>query len=174
MCGRICVSRFAVVVALGASLHKKMLDSITSFNIHPPLSSFPFALLSVVVFLEIISAIKKSEVLRKAITVNLCIAAISVICAFFSGYQAENLYKVENEKLAEIITYHHNLGRFLLFTLLACVITYFAAIKGRYNRKLFFAAYYLLLALCFALVILSGYIGGEMVFKHGIGVTNGN
>lgn len=147
-----------------------MISYLTSINYHPPLTAFPFALICIVAILEILSLFSNSELFRKAIFVNLCATLLSVIAAFFSGYQADSLFITDDAELRSRIAFHHNIGRLLLFSVIACVAFYYASIRASYNKTFFSFAYYFLLFLCFCLVLYTGYLGGELVFIHGVGV----
>ena len=142
-----------------------------AYNFHPPLVSFPFALISVVVILELILLFYRSEIIAKAITVNLIFIVLTVVAAFFSGYQAMELANVKSDFLQDLVAYHHNMGRLLLFSTLACFVMYLAAQKASKRKILFSLTYKLLLLLCFTLVIFTGYLGADLVFSHGIGVA---
>lgn len=90
-------------------------SEIFSYNFHPPLASFPFALLFIIFFSEAINLRRKSEFLRNLTGINLTLASLFVIITFFSGYQAAEKLNIQNENLQSVISYHHNAGRILMF-----------------------------------------------------------
>lgn len=147
-----------------------------NFNFHPPLASFPVALLSVIFFLEILLISRLfsrwGSVLRHTVTVNIILATIAVIATFFSGYRAMDLAILETSRLQDAVAYHQNLGRLLLFSMLACFAFYVISHKAQYLKNFFWMGYYLLLLLCMMLVIFTGYIGGDLVFTHAVGVRS--
>jgi len=138
-------------------------------NLHPPLTAFPLALLVLVVALEIYSRCRGAD-WRKPIEFVLVLMVIAVVAAFFSGYQAsdgaDRTFLVPDEAISR----HHTIGRFLLFLSVPCAALRFVATRARYNARGFDAAYGIVLVICLGLVVYAGYLGGELVFKHGAGV----
>lgn len=140
-----------------------------AINLHPPLTAFPLALLVLVVALEIYSRYRRED-WRKPIEFVLVLMVVAVVAAFFSGYQAsdgaDRTFLVPDEPISR----HHTVGRFLLFLSLPCAALRFVATRARYNARGFDVAYGIVLAVCLGLVVYTGYLGGELVFKHGAGV----
>ena len=140
-------------------------------NLHPPLVAFPVALLSVVVFLEVMAAWRPFSWIRSVISVNLVLAAAAVLVAFFSGYQASELADQTFQVPDDQISWHHAIGRMLLFVIWPCLALGLLYPRARYNRSVLRAGYLFLLLCCFALVLYTGFLGGELVFKFGAGVS---
>lgn len=142
-------------------------------NLHPPLTAFPLALLLVVAILEIVLLFRPRyrDHLQQALAVNLFFAMVAVIAAFFSGYQASDAANQTFRIADDVISTHHSWGRLLLFAVIPCWALELLGRRARYYRPLFRVGYFLLLAICVALVVVTGYLGGQLVFEHGAGVS---
>lgn len=142
-------------------------------HLHPPLSAFPFALLTVVVLLEI-AKICGARHLDNVIRINLVIAAIASLLAFFSGYYSGSCTNVTFKVDEGAITQHIAAGRVILIALFPCLACYFIAQMNPANPRLFRGLYLLFLFVAYGAVLVSGYLGGELVFRHGAGVSATN
>jgi len=141
-----------------------------STNLHPPLTAFPLALITAVVILEIINCFRPSSKLKSAIEINLFLAMIAAIAAFYSGYQAAENASLDFKVNEDIIAWHHTVGRLILFSIIPAFFLSLIAERAEYFRAGFKAFYYLLLGISFFLVVYTGYLGGELVFSYGAGV----
>ena len=140
-------------------------------NLHPPLTAFPPALLGVVLLLEIFSLWKRYPKVRAAISINLWLAALFVVLAFLSGYQARELAGGVATAVEEHIEEHHFFGRLLLFAIFPCAILHLAWERAIYAKRAFGMAYAIFFLMCVTLVTLTGLEGGELVFEYGVGVA---
>jgi uncharacterized membrane protein len=140
------------------------------YNFHPPFTAFPLALLSAVTLLELLSLRGDSAKLQQAVRINLILGAIFTLLAFYSGYQASELATLSAET-EPLVARHHNFGRLLLLTVWPCLGLKFVADQAKYNAQLFKAAYWASLLLAQALVVYTGWLGGELVFTHSVGVA---
>lgn len=139
-------------------------------HLHPPLSAFPFALLTVVVLLEIgrmLGLIKNGE---GVVRVNLLIASLASIATFFSGYYSGSQSSVTFKVDESALTSHIAAGRIVLLSLFPCLACYFITQMNPVNPKPFRVLYLLFLFVAYSAVLVSGYLGGELVFQHGAGV----
>lgn len=141
------------------------------YNFHPPLSAFPFALITLVALLEIFNFRGTSATFRAAIRVNLFAAGVATIAAFLSGYGASEAANQSFTVADEVIARHHFFGRFLLFVIIPCVAVRLIADRAKHGTRLFVGAYYLLLVVSIGLVVYTGFLGGKLVFESGAGVS---
>lgn len=139
--------------------------------LHPALASFPAVLLLVALGLEVASAIRGTDVFRVAIRIQLSLAVVFVLAAFFSGYLANDLANQTFSVADSFISRHHLSGRLLAFLILPCAALEFIARRAVYARGGFRVAYLMLLLLCVGLAVYTGHLGGELVFEHGAGVS---
>ena len=145
-----------------------MLSVIGLPLIHPPLSSFPVALISSVVVLEMIGVFKRSKSLDMASSVLVVAAALGTAAAFFSGYfsfeSASRSFHIPEAEIA----FHHNLGRLLLFSVVPWVALHFLSRRAGAGWRI---AYLMCLAVVFGLTVTTGFYGGRLVFHFGAGVS---
>lgn len=141
-----------------------------AYHIHPSLAAFPFALITAACLLEGLTVFYAPFGLRSTIKINLILAAVFVIFAFFSGYLAEEsasvTFKIDHEK----IEFHHLIGRLLLFAIIPCAALCCISDIATGHRVVLRGAYLVLLLLCLSLVLYTGYLGAELVFRQGAGV----
>lgn len=141
------------------------------YNVHPVFSSLPFAFFSLLIAVELISYFSVAGSLRVAVDVLIPAIGIAVLLAFFSGYQGAEFVQTGSEALNEAVAVHHRSGKILLFFLFPFIGVFYAARYASQNQKAFRIIYLLLLVVCYALVIRSGFLGGDLVFSHGAGVA---
>jgi uncharacterized membrane protein len=139
--------------------------------LHPPFSSFPLALIVVAALLEISRCFVKRDWIESCISVCVALGAFFVACAFFSGYSASEHADATFAVPDEVIGLHHTFGRFLLFAMIPCVALRFISLTATHGKLGFSIAYRVILSLCVALVLYTGYLGGRLVFEYGAGVT---
>ena len=106
-------------------------------------------------------------------TRNVAIMAvvISTTSAFFSGYQASSSLGDLSAEIQGAVGAHHAYGRLLLFN--ALLLGTFAWLESRatHGRGFMFFLYVLTLLVQLGLTVLVGYLGGELVFIHRLGVS---
>lgn len=141
--------------------------------IHPPLTAFPFALLTVVLLGELANLYFRSTKLDFVNRINLVFAALGASLAFASGYwEVDGVverFSVDRDAVAE----HYNLARLFLFSLVPTVALKFVVAVATEKKRLLIGAYWVALVVSFALAICTGREGGELVFVHGAGVERG-
>ncbi len=138
--------------------------------LHPPLTSFPFALLLTATLLEAFQLLRPSLEVRNAIRIILFFAGFFIIAAFLSGYQASELANKSFVIADELISKHHSVGRLAMIALLSTLVLHEVSIFAVNSKKVFWAGYYIFLILAVILVVYTGYLGGELVFRYGAGV----
>ncbi|RIL05620.1 MAG: hypothetical protein DCC75_11520, partial [Proteobacteria bacterium] len=95
---------------------------------------------------------------------------LAVAAAFISGYQGSELANQTFVISQDYIDQHHSWGRLLLFAIFPCVALKLCSEWATHNRSIFKAFYYSFLLICLGLALRTGFLGGELVFKHGAGV----
>lgn len=139
-------------------------------NLHPVLSSFPLALLCLTIIFEVLNRSHYRGSLEITAKIAITLAAISIGAAFYSGYgaaeNADQTFRISDD----VISSHHSMGRLLLFSVIPCALLRYFTASATYGRRVFDAIYLILLAATFGLVIATGFLGGELVFRHGAGV----
>lgn len=139
--------------------------------LHPLLVHFPIALLYSALAVEIAGFILKKEGLRNAVAPMLVLASLGALAAVITGLIAhEQLGKMSTEVHELIET--HELFAFLTlgFCLASALIRIVAHVKGIASGKIALIGFVLLVLAC-VLAGITGYFGGEIVFKHGAGTA---
>lgn len=136
-------------------------------NLHPFLSAFPPVLIIQAFVCELILLrAADREFWKKVGRYTLVAALIFTAAAFFSGYfAAEDASQTFNVS-QDVIANHHNFGRLLLFALIP--VTLFSFLRDDSCRLNLLYLFFLAAAL--ALVLYTGWLGGNLVFRHGAGV----
>ena len=135
--------------------------------LHPIVNHFTIALFIVAVVLDIIGLLTKKEYFHTAGWINLVFAAISGVLSLITGLLAEG--KVTHSEAAhEIIETHEALG----FVIVGCIVVLLVwrlVLKGKFPVKAMIL--YLLIGLAgIGVMIRSAFLGGELVFVHGVAV----
>jgi uncharacterized membrane protein len=139
-------------------------------DLHPPLSSFPIALITVAAMLEFAGAVLNRKILSQTAGICLRIGGVFLIAAFITGNlaseHANQTFTVPDEAIAS----HYNMGRLLLFCTVPCIALEIFSKRATHGRVGFVIAYRVVLAFIAALVLYTGHLGGELVFEHGAAV----
>ena len=140
-------------------------------NLHPPFSSFPIVLFIVALIFEAIGIYRKNDLLISVARANLIAACVFMFAAFFSGYQAAESASISFKIPTEAIQNHHSIGKILLFISIPTAILAILSRTAKNNIKTFSIAFYIFLMACVSLAIYCGWLGGNLVFKYGAGVS---
>jgi uncharacterized membrane protein len=131
-------------------------------EVHPALAHFPVALLPTAVAADLIGRLTNNDSLMDMGRQLMPVAAASVAATGIAGFAAQEAVKTSDVSHDILVTH-----RTLNIGLLALSVG-LAAIRSRSRRP---SAGYLLAGLAgAALVTYSGYLGGRMVYAHGVGV----
>ncbi len=137
--------------------------------LHPPLTGFPFVLLSCVMALELSAAILKKEELGRMARFLLGVACLVTPLTFFSGYfaaeYASQTFQVAQDRIAE----HQAAGKLLLLSLIPTFV--FSSLrKSQASPRVVQCLFFVSLSCSLYLVLLTSSRGGDLVFRHGAGV----
>ncbi|PIP77941.1 MAG: hypothetical protein COW85_06385 [Ignavibacteria bacterium CG22_combo_CG10-13_8_21_14_all_37_15] len=147
-------------------------------SLHPKIVHFPIALLIVYTLLEGIGLVFKKDIFTKAAFIILIFGVLGALAAVLTGNQAEETWKnwssagknlLEEHETFASITLWYFFGVLILRTLFVINIE----IKNKFvvhATKMKIAFVILALTGCF-FVYETGEHGGEMVYKHGAGVS---
>jgi uncharacterized membrane protein len=131
-------------------------------EVHPALAHFPVALLPTAVAADVVGTLTDNDSLMEMGRQLMPLAAASVAATGIAGFAAQEAIRTRDVSHDLLITH-----RTLNIGLLALSVG-LAAIRARSRRP---SAGYLLAGLAgAALVTYSGYLGGRMVYAHGVGV----
>jgi uncharacterized membrane protein len=139
-------------------------------QLHPPIVHFAVALIIIGVIFDILGFLLKKDSLKHAGFWTILVGAFAVWGAAISGHQAEELVEeaIKGTEAYKILEQHEELGELLpwLTTFLALfrVFIYFKP------NNLLFGLYLLVGIVIAGLIGFQGRIGGDLVYKHGVGV----
>jgi uncharacterized membrane protein len=139
-------------------------------QLHPPCSGMPLAFVTLLVVVEFIAlCFSKKRVggIRNVLVVACLVATAG---AFFSGYQASAALGDLNAKQQELLAIHHTLGKLLLFNALFLGTWCFVMAVAKERLHVWRSLYLLALVVQMTVTVWVGFFGGELVFKHAVGV----
>lgn len=140
------------------------------FNPHPPLTGFPIVITTLFILVELYSLLKKKDLKPLSVFLLSCLVVFS-ISTFISGYFGFDYANTIKEVPEELVDRHQSFAKVHLILLMLIIIFY--SLKEFYHlRSKFFIVSYFLTLIFFALnIYYVGFLGGELVFKHGAGVA---
>ena len=137
--------------------------------IHPMVVHFPIALIIVAFAAELAGAALRREFFTKVALLLLVLGTLGTVAAYFSGNFAEESVN-EVGAVGEALEEHEDAGGAALWAVLAV-----AAIRSLMAYKRWMTGWrrwlaVLILAVISLAISRTGYLGGELVFRHGGGV----
>ncbi|CUS82644.1 Uncharacterized membrane protein [Candidatus Kryptonium thompsonii] len=137
--------------------------------LHPMLVHFPIALFTSYIIFEILWMIFQKDWLKNSSVLLLFLGLIFVVPSILSGEaSAENFEKVST--LEELIEAHETFAKLTGITFLIALILKVILIRtGKFNLKTNLIVFAISLIGMFFL-IQTGLKGGELVYKHGVGI----
>jgi uncharacterized membrane protein len=141
-------------------------------DLHPSMSGLPLAGVILLVVSELAIFVPRLTPARETLRTTAVVAClVAVLCAFLSGYQASSRAGELHGAVEEAMAYHHSLGRFLLINAIV-LTTFFLLMRiAVHGRKVLTALYYLTVCIQISLTAWVGYLGGRLVFEHGVNVA---
>ena len=142
-------------------------------QLHPQIVHFPLALFFVYLLLEIIGTVFKKDFFSKAAHLILFLGVLGAFAAVLTGNSAEDAARALSKAGASIpfkaIGGHEDYANFIMwfFAGLLVLRTYFV-IKKKFTGGIKYIFVVLAIAGAF-LVYRTGYLGGRLVYKYGVG-----
>ena len=138
--------------------------------LHPSIIHFPIALSLVGVLLDLLSRFRRARSLEPAGAVLMVLAAAGAVVAVLTGHAASD-EAVVPKAAAALVGRHEQLGEIAMWLLIGvAVIRLLLAARGWFRGVAAWA--YLVLAATAAVVVgYQGHLGGQIVFKHGVGTA---
>lgn len=141
--------------------------------LHPPLSGFPLSCGALLVCVELFCLFRGNSERVEPIRMFLVFASLTTtVATFLSGYQASAPLRDLSPDVANALASHHAFGRLLLINSIALAVFYLVSSRALYGKAIMRAFYALTVLLQFGLAVLSGGLGGSLVFDHGVGVRS--
>lgn len=138
-------------------------------SLHPIIVHFSIALLLVSVLFDFLAIFRSQSFLRGSALYLLVLGVFAGVGAGITGNDAFQELSPSSEKILQVQS-HADFGTGTIWlSLLLLIFRFHLAIRGRFMGG--FRAAYLVLSLIVAgLLSITGYLGGRLVFEHGIGV----
>lgn len=147
-------------------------------NIHPIVVHFPIALFLTGFALDVIGHIFQRETLKRAGLILVILGALGALAAMLSGQVAEESVEEQLSKAGErVLDTHEDLGKLTAYLLLAVAAIRVLIETGWLNRWRLVAGAALAIYLIAGVIGLgtltvTGYYGGELVYRYGAGVQS--
>ena len=137
-------------------------------NIHPLIVHFPIALIIVVFILDFLGAAGRRQSLISAANILSIFAALAAVAAVVTGLIAEESVW-HTDEAQELIELHETIGFAVLGAALISLLYRPALKKKKKKGSLLWVA--VIISLVAAILVgYEGYLGGEIVYRHGAGV----
>ncbi len=138
--------------------------------LHPALVHFPIALSLVALLLEFVARHPRARGLQGAAGFVMVLAALGAVAAVLSGNAAHD-EAVVPPAAAPLVARHEEVGELAMWVLLGvAVVRVLLGWRGWFKGFVPWA-YLLVAAAAAGLVGYNGYLGGKMVFDHGLGTA---
>ncbi|MCS7230114.1 MAG: DUF2231 domain-containing protein [Candidatus Kryptonium sp.] len=137
--------------------------------LHPIFVHFPIALLTSYILFDILWMIFQKDWLKNSALLILFLGLISVVPSLLSGEAAAENFE-EVSQLKDLIESHETFAKLTGITFLIAMILKVVLIRtGKFNFKTNLIVFAISLIGLFFL-IQTGIKGGELVYKHGVGI----
>ncbi len=137
--------------------------------LHPKVVHFPIAFLIVYMLLELIGAIFKKEFFSKAAHLFLLFGVLGALVATFTGDQAVDAFEGWNKTSSSVLKAHHNYATITTWFFAVLLVLRTIVVLRKKFTPLFKYGFVLLAVLGTYFIVLTGDIGGKMVYTHGVG-----
>lgn len=136
--------------------------------IHPIIVHFPIALLFTAVFFDLLGLLIQKEGLRRAGLYLLIMGILSGVVAVIAGEWSEEM--VEAMGVPEEAIENHELFAYLSLISFSVLLVLRWGFRGHWSLVRNQVIYFIVAMASLSLLAITGYYGGELVFKHGAGV----
>ncbi|HVN77126.1 MAG TPA: DUF2231 domain-containing protein, partial [Thermoanaerobaculaceae bacterium] len=138
--------------------------------LHPAIVHFPIALSLVAVLVEFVARHRRLRTLEGAAAFLISLAAVASVVAVVTGNAAHD-EAVVPPAAAALVTRHEEVGEIAMWLLLALAAARLLLARRGWFRGAVPWIYLAGAALVAATVGYNGYLGGKMVFDHGLGTA---
>jgi uncharacterized membrane protein len=138
--------------------------------LHPAIVHFPIALSIVALLFELLARHPRGRALGQAAGFLLVLAALGAVAAVLTGNAAHD-EAIVPAAVAPLLARHEDVGELAMWLLLgAATLRIVLAWRG-WLRGVVAWAFVIVLAAATGAVAYNGYLGGKMVFDHGLGTA---
>lgn len=140
-------------------------------HLHAMIVHFPVALVLVAFLSELAGLLLKKQFYQQATLYIIVLAALGAIAAFLTGDAAGD--GMEGGSLQQALEVHQEAATFTLWLTLAAAVAKIGLNLLKKQMNWLKAVSFVLLLAAAGSVALTGYLGGQLVFKHAAGVELG-
>jgi uncharacterized membrane protein len=144
---------------------------ISSTHLHAIVIHFPIALLIVGFLTELVSLFLMKPFFKQMAFYLLLLGTFGTIVSYLSGDAAGE--GMEGGSLGRAIELHEEAATIALWLTITTAVLYLLVFIFKYNRKWVRVVSVLLFACVVGAIARTGYLGGQLVYKHGAGVELG-
>ena len=141
---------------------------ISATHFHAMIIHFPIALVMAGFFSEILGMVTKRDFFKNAALFLLLLGALGAIVAYISGNLAGD--GIEEGPLKNPLELHEKAATVTLWLVVITALFRVAILYFKHNRRWFTWVSVLLFAALAGSVTVTGYLGGQLVYKHAAGV----
>ena len=141
---------------------------ISATHLHAMIIHFPIALLMAGFFSEILGLITKKEFFKNAAIFLLFLGAIGAIAAYVSGNMAGD--GIEEGPLKNPLELHEQAATVTVWLSIVTALLRGIVLFFKYNRRWVNWVFIILFTALAGSVATTGYLGGQLVYKHAAGV----
>ncbi len=147
-----------------------VLTSILPDPLHPAVIHFPIALAMAALLVELIARHPRARGLEGAAALLVVLGAVAAVVAVLTGNAAHDEALVPPD-VRGLLDRHQDVGELAMWTLIGVAAVRLLLVWRRWFHGVWPWVYLVLLAVAAGMVGYNGYLGGEMVFRHGLGTA---
>jgi len=144
---------------------------ISSTHLHAIVIHFPIALLIIGFLTELVSLFLMKPFFKQMAFYLLLLGTFGTVVSYLSGDAAGE--GMEGGSLGRAIELHEEAATIALWLTITTAVLYLLVFIFKYNRKWVRVVSILLFACVVGAIARTGYLGGQLVYKHGAGVELG-
>jgi uncharacterized membrane protein len=144
---------------------------ISSTHLHAIVIHFPIALLIIGFLTELVSLFLMKPFFKLMAFYLLLLGTFGIVVSYLSGDAAGE--GMEGGSLGRAIELHEEAATIALWLTITTAVLYLLVFIFKYNRKWVRVVSILLFACVVGAIARTGYLGGQLVYKHGAGVELG-
>ncbi len=141
---------------------------ISATHLHAMVVHFPIALLMAGFLFEVISFFYKKEFFRQSAFYLLILGMLGTVASYLAGNAAGE--GMEEGPLNKAMELHEQAGTVSLWLTIATALVYAVIYIFKYHKSWLKIIAVLLFAGVIGSIARTGYLGGQLVYKHGAGV----
>jgi len=144
---------------------------ISATHLHAMLVHFPIALLVVGFLSELVSFFYKKEFFSQTAFYLLVLGTLGTIGSFFAGKSAGD--GMDEGSLGAAMELHEQAATVALWLSILAALLYLGRYIFKLNKAWVRVVGFILFVLVIGAIGTTGYLGGQLVFKHGAGIELG-